>query len=125
MSGAPQLERSVLEAKERDELHAIADALGQKPAARAKKTELVDLILRATGVAPAEEPSEPAKPRRPTRKKVTAAAAANGDAAPAPDGPHEGLPPAVNGAEVGETSVPVDGPGPAPAAEPPTPVASA
>jgi len=32
-----QLERSVLEAKEREELFAIADALGAKPGARAKK----------------------------------------------------------------------------------------
>ena len=36
-----QLERSVLEAKEREELFAIADALGAKPGARAKKADLV------------------------------------------------------------------------------------
>ena len=51
-----QLERSVLEAKERDELFAIADALGAKPAARAKKADLVTQILRATGIEPAPEP---------------------------------------------------------------------
>ena len=45
-----QLERSVLEAKERDELVAIADALGAKPAARAKKADLITQILRATGI---------------------------------------------------------------------------
>jgi transcription termination factor Rho len=50
MSGEQQLERSVLENKERDELHAIADAMGLKPAARTKKADLVDTILRATGV---------------------------------------------------------------------------
>ena len=32
----PQLERSVLEGKERDELVAISEALGKKPAARAR-----------------------------------------------------------------------------------------
>ena len=36
-----QLERSVLEAKERDELFAIAVALGTSPAARTKKADLV------------------------------------------------------------------------------------
>ena len=36
-----QLERSVLEAKERDELFAIALALGTTPAARTKKADLV------------------------------------------------------------------------------------
>jgi transcription termination factor Rho len=50
MSGEQQLERSVLESKERDELHAIAEALGTKPASRAKKADLIDHILRATGV---------------------------------------------------------------------------
>ena len=54
-----QLERSVLEAKERDELFAIADALGAKPAARAKKSDLITQILKATGIEPdaAETPS--------------------------------------------------------------------
>ncbi len=54
MSGT-QLERSVLEAKEREELFAIADALGAKPTARAKKADLVNQILRATGVEPEPE----------------------------------------------------------------------
>ena len=111
MSGEPQLERSVLEAKERDELHAIADALGQKPPARAKKTELVDLILRATGVAPAaEEASGSVKPRRPTRKKVVAAkpVPANGDGAVAVglDSPLDETPPLTEGPEAAEPVVP-------------------
>jgi len=77
MSGAPRLERSVLEGKERDKLHAIADALGLKPTARAKKTELIDGILQATGVevAPAAAPAgsagtSAAKPRRSPRRSV-------------------------------------------------------
>ncbi len=82
MSGAPQLERSVLEAKERDELQAIAEALGQKPTARAKKAELVDVILRATGVdAPLADAAEVVKPKRVTRKRVAAASEANGGGA--------------------------------------------
>src|SRR5579871_6544074 len=66
----PQLERSVLEAKEREELFAIAGALGTKPASRARKADLIAQILRATGVeeAPAEVTD---KPKRPRSRKVT------------------------------------------------------
>jgi transcription termination factor Rho len=73
MSGEQQLERSVLDAKERDELLAIADAIGIKPAARVSKTNLVAQILRATGVE-VEENGAAKKPRA-TRAK----AASNGD----------------------------------------------
>jgi transcription termination factor Rho len=63
------LERSALERKDRDELVTIAKALGGKPPARAKKADIVDLVLELTGVgdapeaapepAPAEAPSAP------------------------------------------------------------------
>ena len=46
-----QLERSILESKERDELQAIAAAMSLKPAARTKKSDIIDLILDATGIA--------------------------------------------------------------------------
>jgi transcription termination factor Rho len=75
-----KLERSVLEAKERDELFAIAQALGTSPAARTKKADLVSRILQVTGVeggAPApstapvaEVPAE--KPRRGRPRKAAA-----------------------------------------------------
>jgi transcription termination factor Rho len=65
-----QLERSVLEAKERDELVAIADALGATPAARAKKSDLINQILRATGIEPETSEPEPAKPRRTRARKA-------------------------------------------------------
>ena len=45
------LERSALERKDRDELTTIAQALGAKPPARARKAEIVQLILELTGVA--------------------------------------------------------------------------
>ena len=61
MSGEQQLERSVLENKERDELHAIAEALGLKPTSRASKATLVGQILKATGV---EERRNGDAPRR-------------------------------------------------------------
>ena len=53
-SGA--LEQSALEAKDREQLVAIAGALGVKSASRAKKAELIEMILeqtKPTEVAPA------------------------------------------------------------------------
>src|ERR1700736_2375788 len=76
----PQLERSVLEAKEREELYAIADALGTKPGSRAKKADLIGQILRATGVD-AEVPEPVEKPRRTRARKVAGdTVAVEGDA---------------------------------------------
>ena len=51
MTAEQQLERSVLESKERDELHAIAQALSVKTNTRTKKADIIDGILKATGVA--------------------------------------------------------------------------
>jgi transcription termination factor Rho len=68
----PVLERSVLERKEREELLTIARAMGASPPSRARKADLVDLILTSAGIGPApaaeasEEPAKP-KPRRRTR----------------------------------------------------------
>src|SRR4051812_47364210 len=70
------LERSVLESKERDELSAIAEALGLKPGARASKATLVDQILQGIGV---EEPKP--KPKRTPRKKADDNGNAEGAAA--------------------------------------------
>ncbi|MDA8292310.1 MAG: transcription termination factor Rho [Actinomycetota bacterium] len=50
-----QLERSILERKERDELHAIASAMSLKPASRSRKADIIDLILTASGVPVAED----------------------------------------------------------------------
>jgi transcription termination factor Rho len=75
-----QLERSVLEAKERDELFAIALALGTSPAARTKKADLVSQILQVTGVEQEPPPSTP-KPR--TTRSRRAASTTTSDATPA------------------------------------------
>src|SRR5271169_5085124 len=56
MTAEQQLERSVLENKERDELHAIAQAMAIKTTSRTKKADIIDQILQATGVISA--PSE-------------------------------------------------------------------
>ncbi|HLN17293.1 MAG TPA: transcription termination factor Rho [Acidimicrobiales bacterium] len=50
MTAEQQLERSVLEGKEREELHAIAQAMSLKTTTRTKKADIIDQILEATGV---------------------------------------------------------------------------
>jgi transcription termination factor Rho len=50
------LERSALERKDRDELLTIAQALGGKPGSRAKKADIVDVILELTGVSTGDAP---------------------------------------------------------------------
>jgi transcription termination factor Rho len=97
MSGEHQLERSVLEGKEREELHAIADALGVKPGSRTKKADLVDKILEATGVTPngngssnGDAPAEKPKRTRASKKAADPVAedapeAPAAEAAPAPE----------------------------------------
>ncbi len=52
-----ELERSALERKDRDELHTIAVALGGKPGSRAKKADIVDLILELAGVTASSVPT--------------------------------------------------------------------
>src|SRR5438270_12253208 len=75
MSVGPQaLERSVLERKERDELAAIAEAMGVKAGARTSKATLIGQILREAGIETAEEP----KPKRAAKPK-TENGASNGE----------------------------------------------
>jgi hypothetical protein len=45
MTAEQQLERSVLEGKERDELSAIAQAMSLKTTTRTKKADIIDRIL--------------------------------------------------------------------------------
>jgi transcription termination factor Rho len=63
-SGA--LEQSALESKDREQLIAIAAALGVKSASRAKKAELIDMILEQT------KPEEAPKVTKPAAKKTDA-----------------------------------------------------
>jgi transcription termination factor Rho len=90
----PVLERSVLERKERDELQTIAKALGAKPTARAKKADLVDLILTAAGVAPAPaappvvEPDAPEPEPSPTEVVAEAVEVETNGDAPSTNGEH-------------------------------------
>jgi len=75
MAAEQQLERSVLERKERDELRAIAQAMSLETNSRTKKADIVDKILAAAGVdVGAVEPTArtvaPAKTRAPRRAAV-------------------------------------------------------
>jgi len=65
VSVEPQaLERSVLERKERDELAAIAEAMGVKAGARTSKANLIGQILREAGIETGDD-----KPKRATKAK--------------------------------------------------------
>ncbi len=90
MTAEQQLERSVLEGKERDELSAIAQAMSLKTTSRTKKADIIDQILDATGVTSAPAPAgnsngdaehgaNGTKPARRSRSTAAAAASATGD----------------------------------------------
>ncbi|MBW3548564.1 MAG: transcription termination factor Rho, partial [Actinobacteria bacterium] len=115
------LERSVLERKERDELQTIARAMGIEPAPRARKAELVDMILSTAGIGPAANGGEasPASPER--RRRSPAPSPANGAVTEAPHtsddrgsgGPDAGTPatpapPAAEGAPGGNGGAPAE-----------------
>jgi transcription termination factor Rho len=57
---ADALEQSVLESKDREQLMAIANALGVKSTSRAKKADLIQKILEQTGAVSAPEAPSPA-----------------------------------------------------------------
>src|ERR1700722_16892488 len=88
MTAEQQLERSVLEGKERDELSAIAQAMSLKTTTRTKKADIIDQILDATGLTSGPGPGESSngdagtngtKPAR--RSRASAAARGAADAA--------------------------------------------
>jgi transcription termination factor Rho len=78
MTAEQQLERSVLEGKERDELHAIAQALSVKTNTRTKKADMIDGILKATGVS--VDDSTPTGPTKDSAGSTDNGGTANGAA---------------------------------------------
>jgi transcription termination factor Rho len=58
--GSQELERSTLEAKDRESLHQIATAMGGKPGSRAKKADIITMILKLAGVTDPGPGSSPA-----------------------------------------------------------------
>ncbi|MHB1911195.1 MAG: transcription termination factor Rho [Acidimicrobiales bacterium] len=116
MGAEQQLERSVLERKERDELHAIAEAMGLKPASRTKKSDLIDGILRVV-TGGAEDPGSPTRASASSSSEVTAPAArarrprvsraaraASESAAADPEASDESSPDAAEGARLLEAA---------------------
>src|SRR4051794_23971326 len=90
---------SVLERKDRDELSQIAESLGQKPPSRARKADIVDLILRLAGVPSDAVPANGAEPAKSEDEAgEVAAPAAEPPAAEAPE-PAEDDQPAPAAAE--------------------------
>jgi transcription termination factor Rho len=84
---AEALEQSMLESKDKDQLLAIAQALGIKTTARAAKATLITKILESTGGAPAgsSSPAEaPAAPAAPAAEAAAPAAPAAPAASAAP-----------------------------------------
>jgi transcription termination factor Rho len=82
MAAGQQLERSVLERKERDELRAIAEAMSLEMSSRTKKADIIDQILRAAGVDVAGASAngdQTANRRRTTRPAAAASADSDGD----------------------------------------------
>jgi transcription termination factor Rho len=55
--GSQALERSTLESKDRESLHQIATAMGGKPGSRAKKADIVTMILELAGVVEGGAPA--------------------------------------------------------------------
>ena len=125
------LERSALERKDREELTTIAQALGAKPPSRARKAEIVQLILELTGVesAPAADaapsgdggdaPTARARGRTTGGRKKEAGV--DDDAAPAPDEPAAEAAEHPEAPEASASATPAaEAPAAAPAAEPPS-----
>jgi len=114
MTAEQQLERSVLEGKERDELSAIAQAMSLKTTTRTKKADIIDQILDATGVTsgPAAAASngdgEPSgtngAPKPARRSRASAAARGAAETASFVSGDDDDSRPATGDAEDGPAS---------------------
>jgi transcription termination factor Rho len=88
VSDEPQaLERSTLQRKDRAELITIATAMGGKPGSRAKKADVIDMILELAGVGPTDGGVAPSADQGPATKPTTkdaATSAVPGDEEEAP-----------------------------------------
>ncbi len=78
MTSGPQLERSLLETKERVELQTIANAMELKTSARASKATLIGAILGAAGVDAADTASTATVAEGADKKVAAATAISNG-----------------------------------------------
>ena len=121
------LERSALERKDREELTTIALALGAKPPSRARKADIVQLILELTGVessgGEADAPSAPGgrRPAAPARARAGNGRTEEASVDDTTDGrAGEGAPPAASDDTAASAATPADAGSVPPAAEPPS-----
>jgi transcription termination factor Rho len=99
---AEALEQSVLESKDKDQLLAIAKALGVKARTRTKKSDIIGQILETTGgVSHATNGDTPAAPSGTAHATVNGAATNGVAVADAPDE-------AVEVVEIAEVQLPLD-----------------
>ena len=110
MSTGPENERSMLEAKELDQLQAIAKTLSVKANSRTKKADLVTRILEATGVSEGGSAKPEVQPKAEVQSKPEAATPAPPKPAEregrAPEASTEQAPPREGGAHRGERTQP-------------------
>src|SRR4029453_15549332 len=92
------LERSALERKDREELTTIAQALGAKPPSRARKADIVQLILELTGV---ESPAGERNGRKEAAVDDDADTPAAPEAAESPESPEAAETPPAPAPEAG------------------------
>jgi len=119
MAAEQQLERSVLERKEREELRAIAQAMSLDTNSRSKKADIIDQILRAAGVevaGPSANGSTDAPARTRAASRRATSNGASEVAAADEDAGHEGNGvgpdrPAANGSADAERPAAEAGPG--------------
>ena len=104
MSTGPENERSMLEAKELDQLQAIAKTLSVKANSRTKKADLVTRILEATGVSEGASPKPEAAPKAEAAPQPAQKPAERENRAP--EGSAEQAPPREGGAPRGERTQP-------------------
>ncbi|MEI7479842.1 MAG: Rho termination factor N-terminal domain-containing protein, partial [Actinomycetes bacterium] len=100
MSTGPENERSMLEAKELDQLQAIAKTLSVKANSRTKKADLVTRILEATGVSEGASPKPEVAPKAEAAPQPSQKPAERENRAP--EGSVEQAPPREGGAPRGE-----------------------
>ncbi|MGQ0833220.1 MAG: transcription termination factor Rho [Microthrixaceae bacterium] len=104
------LEQSALERKDRDELLTIAQALGGSPPSRAKKADIITLILQLTGVPASDGATAAAEPAKkaPRARKASSAAPPSGADRPDDEPPAEWELEAAE-APSGDAPAPADG----------------
>jgi transcription termination factor Rho len=90
MAAEQQLERSVLERKEREELRAIAQAMSLDTNSRSKKADIIDQILRAAGVEVASGERSNGDGARAGTRPAGRRAASNGGPASVDDDDEDG-----------------------------------